>query len=443
MSDDTLLREAARERLFDGALADAVRAEGGTSGATLASRRLLHAALLLLGIAVTATLAVWHGPQQTTAQDPEAFDPLRPRVENEWLWGERPPVASDHAQFATLLADASLRKLSISSELELADDDWRRLGQLQALEYLRLPLSQCSAHGLRELRHAPNLRALHLSGTNGGGTFDLAVATTLLELPHLTCLMLVLCPLETAALRKLSGLPDLHSLYFESCTTEPTWTSALRDLRGLRWLRIIGRLPDPADTLTARQLRELSAAPQLTTLHLVRFDLDEGDLADLPPTLQFLEVRPNTPLSAAALRTLVARPDLRGLRLSRLSDADRELLHRALPETRLERFSTQGTLGAELQQVLAEQSTLRRIGFEVTGSGAPDLDFCSRLQHLEQLDLSMSEIPADGLDLSALRALRHLRRVTFFGANARESLTPEALGAMHDSLGPDVELVVW
>lgn len=463
MNDDTQVREAARERLFDAALVDAVAAEraapaGVHSGAERPGRiaRVLQAALLLLGVCVTVAVLVLRDRGEAAAQDPDPFDPVFPRIENEWLWG--PPGVQFHTQaqldalpehgpaFAIaysqeavdrLAQQPGVRRLHLAMMAEDLDaETWRRIGRMGDLEMLDI-LCSVTAADLRELRHAPRLRDVMFSKPRF--VFDEALATSLVELPHLSCVQFALTTVRPDALARLAGLPHLKALYFQSRDVGPDWLAALSRIRTLRWLSINVDTGQGSTTavLTAADLGQLGALRALRSLALSNVSIAEADLELLPKSVEVLALAAAEPLTEAGLRTLLARSNLRGLRLRRVDAGLEHVLCELLPRTRLERFAC-WPVTERLWQTLEQMQTLRWLGIATSGDVATNLSHCARLEALEQINLTHG---GTGFDLSVLRSLQRLRRISVLSdGNLRLSATE--LGAMQASLGPGVELVV-
>ena len=462
MSDSIDAKTAARERLFDAVLADAVAAAGGVAPTQRRPHWALIAAVLLAAL-VTIGVALLHAAaRRDQAQEPERFDPLFPRIERrfhrdqEYVQlrsvdrvrqlppGPLPPVAVLPSQpnadepvplavLEALLSRGGVRSLTIGGDSGLPMSSWRAIAALPDLEELSIEC-EIEAEGMRELRHAPRLRAIAFGKVQFRVGKELVDAV--LELPRLDSVSLVRQELPSPALAALAGLPGLQSLYIEGCTTGPDWLEAIAGVRSLRWLGLaVGRFEN--GSLTAADLRRLGALPRLESLALAKVDIAAADYAALPDSLQV--VRLPDSVSAAVVRELLARPKLRGLSVGGVDPETESVLCELLPTARLERFGINGALSDPLWRALERMPRLRHLSFRGGRDVGSSLE---RVVHLEQLEhLECFDYLPTPEQLRCLRVLPGLRRIVMSRC-AQGSQEAVDLEALQQALGAGVDLIV-
>lgn len=478
MSRDLETKRAARERLFDTMLREAVDAEAATPPAPSTRRAWSLAAGLLLGLIVTLGVAtLLPSPEQPAHQDPRAFDPIFPP--GEWdRWrkaihvpsvpiqnveqranGQRhsivvcePATELGHAQLVESLREVAQHPgvcaLHISDlQGRLPLDVWQSIGAMPNLEVFSIhENTRCpdliEARGLRELRHAPKLRHV---GLTGGFSAELtrAEAEALLELPHLTRIDLMLVrKVPNDFLTTLRGLPNLQELHVEQCGLEPGWAAAIAQLRSLRLLFLAGRRPigREHDKLTAADLRELAAIPRLDSLTVAaaQYDLGPGWLQALPRSLKVLRLAGEA-LTPNDFAPLFARHgDLRGFHPGRLTAEAKTALAGHLRGLDLERFGC-GTLTPDLWDALREHTNLRYLSVTLQDL-TRDLARCAEHTALEQLDLT-ARFEIDPSAFAVLRALPNIRRLTLTTGGNVDIPHFDDAAALREVLGPDVDVV--
>lgn len=465
MNDEVEVKRAARERLFDAVLADAVAAEAGGEGEGRSAHggRFALAAAALLATLVTigvALLQAGHGRDE--AQVPEPFDALFPRVERaghldrlglrigtveqarELPDGPLPPVkvlTTDplgdgpiSVEVLEALAGRSgVRSLVIGTHPGLPIDVWRGIAAMPDLEYVHIGC-HVEAPALRELRHAPRLRHVAFGARQSRLGEDLVDA--LVELPHVDSVSIVWHEVPSAALERLAGLPRLHSLWLEGCELDDGWPDALGELRTLRWLFLSrGRWDDVR--VSAEELHKLGKLAKLESLGLARAEIPAEGFAALPASLQVLKLHMAAP--PAALRELLTRPRLRGIYLNAWQPGTEDVLCELLPKTKLERFGYHGPLSDRMWRGLQRLPRLRHLSFRTSGDLASCVDRVVELEHLEHLELYTSVPPAESL--RPLRKLQHLERLVI-SRSGNDSAHAADLAALQQAVGADVDLIV-
>jgi hypothetical protein len=292
---------------------------------------------------------------------------------------------------------------------------------------------EIDAECMRELRHAPRLRAV---GFNRSVTIDKELVEAMLELPRLDSLSLVWLELSTVVLASLAGLPELRALYIEGCITEPDWLEAIAGLRTLRWPTA---RPSQRENgvLTAADLRRLGALPRLESLTLGKVDIATADYAALPASLQVVSLPWDLP--AAVVRELLERPKLRGLSVGRLDPEAESVLCELLPTTKLERFDTGGGMSEPLARALGRLPRLRHLSFDGRGNLSSALQRILHLKQLEHIQVTASVPSAE--QLGVLRELPALRRVVIRPVGDGSQL-PADLAALQQAVGAGVDLIV-
>lgn len=468
MTDEHAIREAARERLFDAALAEAMQ-DGAVAAPPRpsSSARLLVAALVMLGGMAIVAAAWWEKRAADPAQEPVRFDPIFPRVEREY------PCADDLQQVGTLAMLAALpataRSIGVvvagasnasDPEVVLAAarrpgvrglyfatdrrpvpaEVWQAIGDMRELELLDLTGSVTAAD-LRELRRAACLRTLMLGPRT---VVDREVAAALCELPKLSTLSLALGDARSSGLAGLAGLPQLEALVLEQCKLEDDWTQAIGRLRPLRWLCVYGkRFNGPPLPFTVADAQHLAELPRLSNLKLGGVAIDAGAVAALPASLEVLDLMDAEPLVAADLQRLGSRAQLRGLLLGSVAPADEATLAAVLSRLRLEHFGyRQAQVPEKVWDAVCRQPGLRRLTIACRDRIAADVAHCATLKRLEELELDVC-LPAD-VDLSPLAALPKLRRVevTDGGGHTGPPEWETLAARLRGQLAPGVEVLV-
>ncbi|MCB9879807.1 MAG: hypothetical protein H6835_19625 [Planctomycetes bacterium] len=443
----------ADQRLLDAALRQLLRGGDVTPAAAPSGPRLhrwLVAALLLLGVAVPATLALQqrerHAPtMQHPSQQPEPL-PAEVQADDDTLADLPAATANlrftiaDPARLADLERFAGLRRLVLAPAIlgnagrgnAAQVRDWwsqprpRLLQPLARLEHLEeldfaFPVV-VNAPVLQPLAGHPALRSMSLVGSRT--PVDDEVLAALAAIPRLRALHLTSFPLDAAAMRRLAKLP-LECLDLSSCEgfDDDSW-QALLSMRSLRELRFAqwGRKPlgAPADRVPfwrpdAGQLRHLTTLPNLTTLHLQGCDLRDDEVAALPESLTELQLRGHE-------LTVVGFAHLQQLRHLRTLDLDSHRQRRifgdlfvaedaaevagaiaaALQHLSLERLEYWGEVTPALIEAVSGQRRLTRL--RLTGRNVVTL---AGLETLPLLDtLILAELSATGdLTIDTLRPL--------------------------------------
>jgi len=460
------IREAARERLFDAVLWEAIDTEAGTV-VPRKRRTLKFAVALFVPVLVTVGVAVLKADGASGgAQDPSRFDPLSPRIEvqresyvayalsvstveevQRLPHQAVPPIrvttgeeGADNAGIEEVIEALANRggvtTMLIGDGPEPSVDVWRSVARMADLEEVVIGC-QVGAAGLRELRNAPRLRALGLSRPRQELTDEHALA--LLELVHLERLQLIYQRVASRTLAKLSGLPNLHSFYAEACSRDQGWIEALCRIKTIRWLGLCGLEygPKSRGRLSADDLRALGSLPRLASLNLWRVDVAGGDFGLLPPSLVALHFGGAVP--GEALRELLNRRHLRRLSLVELDVRGERVLSEVLPRSRVEQFRYGSQVPDHLWPVLERSPRLRRLGCHAGSDMGLFLERVLRCRGLEQLRLH-SRIPTVA-ELRRLRDLPQLRRVVIL--DSEEGRGGELdLGRLREALGAHVDLIV-
>lgn len=462
MSGDVEVEEAARERLFDVVLAEAVAAERASPPAPRGRQWALVAAVLLAVLVTIGVALLKAADSRDEAQDPKTFDPLFPRIEREFHFdrlcvqvrslervrqlpeGELPPLAAlprapnEGLPVPVDIVDAlagrrGVRSLCVAGDSGMPVESWRRIAAMPDLEVLTI-CCDIDAACMRELRHAPRLRALGLEKAKFRISAELMAA--LLELPRLDSIALSWQELPPSALAALAGLPELRSLYLEKCSTDPGWLDALAQLRTLRWL-FLALGPWKNGVLTAEDLRRIGTLPRLESLSLHAVDIAAADYAALPASLQMVSL--HEPVPASVVRELLTRPKLRGLCL-RCADPEAEsTLCELLPTTKLERFGCDTGVSERLWDALGHLPRLRHLSFRARKDIAVDLQRVVGLKALEHVGFQASVPAAE--TLGCLRDLPQLRRVVISGVGDGTEYRADLVG-LQQALGPKVDLIV-
>jgi hypothetical protein len=477
MTNDEDCRERARQRLAAAELADVLGVPVAAVDASTGPRRAgwLAAALVLAGVFVAGGVAWLRADDAASAvQEPRRFDPVYPWYEREFPWDRHTTHVRDAAAVAALPADATAlscypsnvevldavlvrpgvrilmlldplrRQGGASTDRWLPTGTWRRLAAMPDLEVLILAGGALvGVEDLRELRAAPKLRSLLVGGKEQGLRLDAELASTLVELPKLSTLMLWQCELTADGVAALSGLPHLDTLLLSAVDLDLETSAALARLRGLRML-LLERKPR-AVAQSAAQMRHLASLPRLQVLDLSLQRIDDDTLRALPTQLEALALPSLEGVTPEGLRSLLSLRRLRsltfrGLTLGELGAAKAELVEK-LP---LEQYGVlAGTIEPEVWRALQASTTLRGLSIRLPKELRSVVEQCARLRRLERLSLLGTQDAAPE-DLAALRALPHLRRVDLVADNipAPVAMDDERLEALRTCLGPNVEVVV-
>lgn len=437
------VHDRARARLFAAEIAAVldvpVRAdETGNDRSHSRFGQWLLAALMLLGVAVAVGVGWLHKDASREAQQPEAFDPVYPRLQEDMphvpgivgvedlaALAALPPHVDAIATRASspilevLAGRRGLRLLSIGTGPDGSDPEptaaaLRAIAAIPELEALHLLTTRSpTAEVLRELRMAPKLRTLALGG-DGSVPLDRGLAEAIAELPRLQQLLLSRVPLTAAGVRGLSALSDLELLYVDRTAYDDEVFAAFGSLRRLRGLTLwdLGDGGGKPGTLTTARVRSLGAVPRLVELTLSGFYCDEAALAALPTTLHSLRLVNVPGTTAAGLRQLVRLPLLRSLYYDDLNNPEVQgALAEVVKTAPIEQLLMPGTpLTEPLWQALQAQPRLRSLHLPLGGDFDAVAAQLVRLPRLERLFLSYLSLPerAESLRLTELPQLRRL-----------------------------------
>lgn len=374
--------EQAREREFDALLEQELggeppvaailqRARQSSLHTRSPARAWLVAALVVLGIGVTVTLA-WYSrldrevDNTATPQDPTPV---------EFMWPDGVPRVSRSEQLSELPRDTThlsmgippdaVRGLSRFANLQhldarltpakLAKLLWsggaakvgRRLDALAGVPTLRrlslalLPLAAADFDGLRELKQlqvlelsalVENNEAFRAAATMGGSVlprpFDRDFGVAIATATRIRTLRLTGMPITAEGLRALAGA-NLHSLILDGpMATTPEVLAALGELTTLRHLELasvhggsIDKLDGGAVTqqgssaLTAAVMKRIASLPVLQSLTLDLCYLDHEAVAALPRKLQRLDLGSCFGVDARIADVIADMPELRELGL--------------------------------------------------------------------------------------------------------------------------------
>lgn len=446
-SDGMAVAERARERLFAAEIAAALdvplRAdEAGDDRSRSLFGQWLLAALMLLGVAVAVGVGWLRADASREAQQPDEFDPVFPRlqedvpllrivvgVEDLAALAALPPHVDAIATRAgspileALAGRRGLRLLSIGtgpdgSDAEPTAESLRAIAAIPELEALHLLTTRSpTAETLRELRAAPMLRTLSLGGDHGV-VLDGALGAAIAELPRLRQLFLSSVPLTAAGVRCLSALPQLEQLYVEGSDYDDEVFTAFGSLRRLRGLTLwaLDEGAKKPGALTPARVRAIGAMPRLVELSLGGFELNDVAVGALPITLQSLRLIGARGTTAAGLGRLARLPKLRSLQWANRADSEiQAALVEVVKTAPIEQFLwPSAPLSEPLWQALQAQPRLRSLQLQL---GA-DVDAVAaqlvRMPRLERLSLSCTALPErpESLRLTELSQLRRLDLLT-------------------------------
>ncbi|MFO1032423.1 MAG: hypothetical protein U1F60_15180 [Planctomycetota bacterium] len=450
--EGTAVHERARERLFAAEIAavlDApLRVDESAGGRRSVVGQWLMAAMMLLGVAVAVGVGWLSRGGLDEAQQPGGFDPVFPAVDDV-LWGDDGlfSVTAD-LEALSVLPERGVRRLAVGASRSgggpASVEFLAAVARIQDLHTLLLsPGGVPSPEAIRELRAAPHLQTLALSGEHDV-PFDAAIAGACAELVQLRRCVLSRLPMTREGLQALGTLPLLDRLWIDGVPISEEVAAAIGALRQLRSLDLIcmpgQRRQEP---LTASMLRSITAAPRLVDLGLSGFLGEPGALSALSPRLQAVRLTACDWAGAGDLRDLAALPGLRSLAWNAPIDAERETaLAEVVGKVPLEQFEASVPVSPRLLEVLAGAPRLRGLRLQVGSDPGALVAVLPRLRRLELLRLACEPAPAAN-SLQPLQALANLRRVelvpnTVPGRESLDQLATE-LRAM---LGERVQVAV-
>ncbi|HEX6812434.1 MAG TPA: hypothetical protein VF384_12470 [Planctomycetota bacterium] len=476
----------AEERLLDAALAQLFAGRRRAAAVPVGKRPWLAAALVLLGVAVTAaTMWLARGPERDAAQEPA---PLPPPVRADGRNAiEALPEGTQHLNAGILSPDdarvftrlRSLRRLAVRpldvhvgpintrKKLPVWDDPpaavFEPIAKLPALESLQIYGIATPPSVFARLAGCATLRELELTGEHV--VVDDAFVQALAAIPALRSLRLDLVQLDAAAVERLARLKliSLHlsrpigfdaDAWSRLCRWPTLETLSLHDLgRSFPWRGKdhVFFMPAPED------MQALGQLTKLRRLDLRACAFRDEHLAALPESLQDLGLH-SLELTPEGLRGLKRFGALRRLDVStrrynlRVFAREPVELRRecaraiadAIHALRLVALSFTGELTPELQQAIVTQPELAELEFP--SLGVIELDALAGLAEapaLRRLRLVDASIPTrlSTEVLAPLRRCRSLRRLELFVVDARGE-PPFDDAAVRELLGPDVALHV-
>lgn len=474
--DGMAVAERARERLFAAEIAAALAApmradEAGDGRSSSLFGQWLLAALMLLGVAVAVGVGWLRADASREAQQPEAFDPVYPRLQEDMphvpgivgvedlaaLAALPPHVDAISTRASSPILEAlagrrGLRLLSIGTGPDGSDPEptaaaLRAIAAIPELEALHLLTTRSpTAEALRELRAAPKLRTLTLGG-DSSGSLDRGLAAAIAELPRLQQLFLSRVPLTAAGVRGLSALPDLELLHVEQSEYGDEVFAAFGSLRRLRSLSLwaLAEGGEKPRELTAEHVRALGAIPQLVELAIGGFGCEDVVLAALPTTLQSLRLAYVHGATALGLRRLARLPKLRSLQYDGLTNAEiQAALAEVVKTAPIEQLLLlNASLSEPMQQALQAQSRVRSLRLSLDGDVEAVAAQLVQLPKLERLSITCVAVPerAESLRLVELPQLRRLDLLTP-GTGAGGRVTDLAR-RLQELLGERVVIKVW
>lgn len=420
----------AEERLLDAALQQLF---AGSAANTKKSRspQWLLAAMLLLGLGVTATL-MW---QARDGQRDEAQDPQRGEQDNEVLVRSRAeldalPATTTHVRWR--LVDPrelpaierfeGLRALRLvpqegtlfglktgyhRSWTDAPADLLQPLAKLAKLEVLGLPSNlSATADVLAPLAGHRSLHTLELGG--GDAPLRSSFVRALAKVASLRSIRLNLVPIDAAALREFAQLP-LTSFQLEHCRgLDADGFRALCTMRPLQRLSFMdwswnvqpGRKVDPPGWRPPpNDLQRLQALSDLRTLELRYCSVDAAQLEALPDTLTSLHLF-GTKLGADGLDGLRRFGNLRELKIDTTKRGgtiagvfdddpvpEAEAFARALATLRLSSLHYCGALVPAVATAIGSQPDLRELTIDSKVLAAEPLAMLLATAKLETLRL--------------------------------------------------------
>ncbi|MCA8952163.1 MAG: hypothetical protein KDE27_21820 [Planctomycetes bacterium] len=489
-------RHPAEERLLDAALQQLIVAAPIATKPLPASRpqrrRLVAAAMFLLGLGVTATM-VWQARGSDPGRDRESTpgsgwqDPAaagttaKRRAEGRSELAKLPVDTTDLVLWASQPSDLAgltrltrLRRLQIAVHSrgrgatlwtksrawnEAAADCLAPIAALTELETLSLPGSlRLRPEHLAPLRELGRLRELTLVGTHVA--LDAELVDALQALRGLRTLHLDIVTLDAAAVERLAALA-LEEIEISRCPGFDAASFArLCALATLQRVTLgeLGRRDFFCDDQSAMLWRagaqdypKLAALPALDQLTLRSCAIGRDELRALPTTIRSLSLHGHE-LAPGDLGELKRFGALRDLHLTTRrynitlggifekdgDEARADAFAAALGSLRLQSLDYGGTITEALLQQLAGQPDLTRLRL-LTGTSVPSLGPLAGAPRLSQLILHENHSPStlELDDLAPLARSKALRVLTIQTVEPRVS-TAELEGV----LGPDVRIEV-
>ncbi len=475
----------AEERLLDAALAQVFARR---RAATAPARPWLAAALVLLGVAVTAaTMWLARGAERDAAQEPAPLPPQVPaegKAAIEALPTDTENLAAvilhpDHAKVLSrfpklrrlVLSPLDVRIASVNTRKKLAvweqppPDLLAEVAQLPALESLQIGARIAVTPAVLEpLRRCAGLRALELSGEHV--VFDEAFVAALAAIPSLRALQLHSVRADAAAIAKLRTTPitALHTFSTAGFDAE-AWTAlcAWKELEALsfgglgRQHTFVAGMPTETSWRPGPdELRRLAELPKLRSLTFRGCDLRDDDLLALPTGITELELAIHE-LTPAGLQHLRRFGALRSLSIGtarfrtgffdqtpaseRAAAAD--AVAEALGTLRLQRLSYYGAVLGPLPQAIAAQPDLAWLSLTTGSFGQQDLAEIAKAPALHFLRLSTDAI-GNTLPVETFAPLRQSRSLRTFQLYVNEERGAPGLdeAALQKQLGDGVTLRV-
>jgi Leucine-rich repeat (LRR) protein len=308
----------------------------------------------------------------------------------------------------------------------LDDAQFQHLRHLTGLYGLDVGYDRLTSTGLSVLQHLHGLRDLRLGSVHAPSQVRGADLALLQELPHLQVLRLTDIPLDGSGLGDLPHLQELSIAHLRrvpramglaevgrlrhtlrSLRLELPWLGN-DDLANLRMLEWLETLNIAEGVINGEGLVHLAPLPRLRHLRLSQRRLRDTDAAILMTFtgLETLHVS-DTVITDAGLIHISAMPQLRRLTIGSIAPFTQHGIAALCGAPVLEDLSLDSdAAAADCLKGLTQNTTIRRLspGVPITNQNVP---FLTRLERLEELDLSEAQI--DDTGTAALAQLPHLR----------------------------------